>query len=203
MFVDCLCCWMFCKFYYVSVFFNFFYWVAFVDIISWILTLSSFRTILTISCDKFLLSSSSTLFNPSKTRQGCLLYWSWSSIFLLSRVDSCLAIASSALSICISPVSELTFCSRDDILLSLFLTVAFNSLISLGNCSTSANWEPNAVHVGGACVWWDAWHWWCWSKSFSDVVWTAGEQVFFDLFLVATLFFPDMILLLSWFDVEV
>ena len=130
--------------------------MAFVDIISWILTLSSFRTILTISCDKFLLSSS-TLFNPSKTTQGRLLYCSWSSIFLLSRVDSCLAIASSALSICISPVSELTFCSRDDILLSLFLTVAFNSLISLSNWSTSGNWEPNAVSVGGACVWWNVW----------------------------------------------
>ena len=68
-----------------------------------------------------------------------------------------LALTSLALSIRTSPVSELTFCSRDDILLSLFLTVAFNSLISLSNWSTSGNWEPNAVSVGGACVWWNVW----------------------------------------------
>ena len=120
------------------------------------LTLSSFWTILTISCDKFLLSSS-TQFNPSKTWQGRLLYCSWWSVFSLSRTDTYLAIASSTLSISTSPVSELTFWSRDDILLSLLLTVAFNSLISLSNWSTSGNWEPNAGSVWGACVWWDVW----------------------------------------------
>ena len=138
MFVDCLCRWMFCKFYYVSVFLNFFYWVTFVDIISWNFNIKFISNNINNLLWQILLSSS-TLFNPSKTRQGSLLYCSWSSIFSLSRVDTCLAIASSAWSISISPVSELTFCSRDDILLSLFLTVAFNSLISLSNCSTSGN----------------------------------------------------------------
>ena len=62
-------------------------------------------------------------------------------LITINRFDTPLknyAISSSlALSISTSPVSELTFCSSDDILLSLFLIVPFNSLISLSNCSTS------------------------------------------------------------------
>ena len=38
-------------------------------------------------------------------------------------------------------MSGFTFCSSDDILLSLSLRFAFNSLISLSNCSTSGNWD--------------------------------------------------------------
>ena len=46
-----------------------------------------------------------------------LLYCSWSSIFSLSMVDTCVDIASLALSINTSLLSELTFCCSDDILL--------------------------------------------------------------------------------------
>ena len=139
MFVDCLCHWIFCKFYYMFSLIFFIGWLLSISSPE-ILILSSFRTILTISCDKFLLWSS-TLFNPSKTRQVRLLYYPWLSIFSLSRVYTCLAIASSVLSIKTSPVSGFTFCSSDDILLSLSLRFAFNSLISLSNCSTSGNWD--------------------------------------------------------------
>ena len=42
-------------------------------------------------------------------------------------------------------MSAFTLCSSDDIVLSLFLTIIFNSLISLSNCSTSGVWELTTV----------------------------------------------------------